>query len=54
MNYNLLIYSELSCLNLYRYGFNGMEKDDEVSGSKNYYNFGARMYDSRIGRGSVN
>ena len=35
----------------YRYGFNGMEKDDEikdVSGSS--YDFGARMYDSRLGR----
>jgi RHS repeat-associated protein len=34
----------------YRYGFNGMEKDDEVKGSGNSYDFGARMYDSRIGR----
>ena len=34
----------------YRYGFNGMEKDDEVKGQGNSYDFGARMYDSRIGR----
>jgi RHS repeat-associated protein len=34
----------------YRYGFNGMEKDDEVSGSGNSYDFGARLYDPRIGR----
>jgi len=34
----------------YRYGFNGMEKDDEIKGSGNSYDFGARMYDSRIGR----
>jgi len=34
----------------YRYGFNGMEKDDEVSGNGNSLDFGARMYDSRIGR----
>jgi RHS repeat-associated protein len=34
----------------YRYGFNGMEKDDEVKGSGNSYDFGARMYDSRLGR----
>jgi RHS repeat-associated protein len=34
----------------YRYGFNGMEKDDEWKGEGNSYNFGARMYDSRIGR----
>ncbi|NQY31128.1 MAG: hypothetical protein HRT69_16890, partial [Flavobacteriaceae bacterium] len=35
----------------YRFAFNGMEKDDEVkSGRGNSYDFGARMYDSRIGR----
>ena len=35
----------------YRYGFNGMEGDDEVRGTKGAsYDFGARMYDSRIGR----
>lgn len=32
--------------NDYRYGFNGMEKDDEVhSGSGTSLDFGARMYD---------
>jgi RHS repeat-associated protein len=36
--------------NAYRYGFNGMEKDDEVKGSGNSYDFGARIYDSRLGR----
>lgn len=34
----------------YRYGFNGKEKDDEVKGEGNSYDFGARMYDNRIGR----
>ena len=34
----------------YRYGFNGMEKDDEIKGNGNSYDFGARMYDSRLGR----
>ncbi|WP_343748981.1 RHS repeat-associated core domain-containing protein [Fluviicola sp.] len=34
----------------YRYGFNGMEKDDELKGEGNSYDFGARMYDSRLGR----
>jgi RHS repeat-associated protein len=35
----------------YRYGFNGMEKDDEVKGvTGSSYDFGARMYDPRIGR----
>jgi len=37
-------------LSKYRYGFNGMEKDDEFKGEGNSYDFGARMYDSRIGR----
>ena len=36
--------------NDYRYGFNGMEKDDEIKGTNNSYDFGARMYDPRIGR----
>jgi RHS repeat-associated protein len=34
----------------YRFGFNGMEKDDEVKGSGNSLDFGARIYDSRFGR----
>jgi RHS repeat-associated protein len=34
----------------YRYGFNGMEKDDEIKGKKNSYDFGARLYDPRVGR----
>jgi RHS repeat-associated protein len=34
----------------YRYGFNGKEKDDEVSGSGNQYDYGFRIYNSRIGR----
>jgi RHS repeat-associated protein len=34
----------------YRHGFNGMEQDNEVSGSGNSLDFGARIYDSRLGR----
>ena len=34
----------------YRYGFNGMEKDQEFTGSQSHYDFGARIYDGRIGR----
>jgi RHS repeat-associated protein len=34
----------------YLYGFNGKEKDDEVKGEANSIDFGARMYDPRIGR----
>jgi RHS repeat-associated protein len=35
-----------------RYGFNGKEKDDENNVNGGSYDFGARMYDSRIGRWS--
>ena len=34
----------------YKYGFNGMEKDNETYGSGNALDFGARIYDSRLGR----
>ena len=34
----------------YKYGFNGMEKDDEVKGSGNSYDFGERIYDSRLAK----
>jgi len=34
----------------FRYGFNGQEKDDEIKGSGNSVDFGARIYDPRIGR----
>ena len=34
----------------YRFGFNGMEQDNEVSSSGNAYDFGARMYNPRLGR----
>jgi hypothetical protein len=36
--------------NGYKYGFNGMEKDDEVSGSGNSYTAEYWQYDSRLGR----
>jgi RHS repeat-associated protein len=36
--------------NEYRYGYQGKEKDDELKGSGNSYDFGARLYDSRVGR----
>lgn len=35
---------------VYRYGFQGQERDDELKGEGNSYDFGARMYDPRIGR----
>jgi RHS repeat-associated protein len=34
----------------YVYGYQGQEKDDEMKGTGNSYDFGARMYDSRLGR----
>jgi RHS repeat-associated protein len=34
----------------YRFGYNGMEAEDELYGESNAYDFGARMYDSRLGR----
>jgi RHS repeat-associated protein len=34
----------------YRYGFNGKEKDNEIKGSGNSLDFGARVYDSRLSR----
>uniref|UniRef100_UPI004047CCAA RHS repeat-associated core domain-containing protein n=1 Tax=Flavobacterium sp. TaxID=239 RepID=UPI004047CCAA len=34
----------------YRYGFNGQEKDDELKGEGNSYDFGNRMHDPRVGR----
>ncbi|MPT36091.1 MAG: RHS repeat-associated core domain-containing protein, partial [Flavobacterium sp.] len=34
----------------YRYGFNGKEKDDELKGEGNSYDYGFRMYDPRTAR----
>jgi len=34
----------------YRNGFNGKEKVDEITGNSSDYDFGARIYDARIGR----
>jgi len=34
----------------YKYGYNGMEKDDEVSGEGNSYTTEFRQYDPRLGR----
>ncbi|MDF2188425.1 LamG-like jellyroll fold domain-containing protein [Paraflavitalea sp. CAU 1676] len=34
----------------YKYGFNGKENDNEVKGNGNQQDYGARMYDSRIGK----
>ena len=34
----------------YRFGFNGKEKDNEVNGIGNLYDYGFRIYNSRLGR----
>lgn len=34
----------------FRYGFNGMENDNEIKGTSNSLDFGARIYDPRLGR----
>ncbi len=34
----------------YRFGFNGKENDNEVKGTGNQVDFGARIYDPRLGR----
>ena len=34
----------------YRYGFNGKEKDNEVAGNGNHYDYGFRVYNPRIAR----
>lgn len=44
------IFSRAFACGEYRFGFNGMERDDEVKGVGNSLDFGARIYDSRLGR----
>lgn len=34
----------------YRFGFNGQEQDNEVSGSGNQYDYGFRIYNPRLGK----
>lgn len=46
----MLVPNRFESVENYRYGFNGKEKDDEVRGDGNSYDFGARMLDSRIVR----
>ncbi len=39
-----------TCINDYRWQFNGKEADNEIKGAGNSYNYGFRMYDPRLGR----
>lgn len=45
-----LIKTKKSSCSGYRYGFNGKEKDDEVSGKGNQYDYGFRIYNPKLGR----
>ncbi len=44
------ILSQKMVIKTSRYGFNGQEKDDEVEGEGDVYDYGKRMYDVRLGR----
>ena len=44
--------SEKGCAGSYRYGFNGKENVDEISGNGNNVDLGDRMHDTRIARTS--
>jgi RHS repeat-associated protein len=44
------ITNQLNAFSGYRFHFNGQESDNEVAGSGNAYDFGERIYSSRIGR----
>lgn len=50
VGYNTMEINKKGCVGLYRYGFNGYEKDDEIKGIGNHIDFGARGYDPRVGR----
>ncbi len=40
----------MKCFYAYSFSFNGQERDDEVAGVGNAYDFGARIYDARLGK----
>jgi len=42
--------SNLKVRSSYLFSFNGKEKDDDINGEGNSYDFGARIYDPRLGR----
>jgi RHS repeat-associated protein len=44
------ISDDIGCGECYRFLFNGMESDPEMKGTGNCLDFGARIYDPRIGR----
>jgi RHS repeat-associated protein len=48
--YGMLIPGRHTDTDVYRYGFQGQEKDDEIKGEGNSLNYKYRMHDPRIGR----
>ncbi|UUC47350.1 RHS repeat domain-containing protein [Flavobacterium cerinum] len=48
--FGMLVPNRHGSSELYRYGFQGQEKDNELKGEGNSLNFGSRMFDSRLGR----
>ena len=46
----MLVPNRHASISDYRYGFNSKEKDDEVKGEGNSYDFGSRLLDPRVGR----
>ncbi len=49
--FGMLMPGRIYSSNTYRYGFNGMEKDDEVKGSGGHLDYEARGRDTRLGGG---
>ena len=49
-NHNFFTASTLGGVERYWFGFNRMESEDDLYGEKNAYDFGARIYDARLGR----
>jgi RHS repeat-associated protein len=48
--YGMLIKDRSYTSDTYRFGFNGKEKDDDVNGDGNCYDYGFRIYNSRLGK----
>ena len=46
----MLVPNRHSSSDSYRYGFQGQEKDDEIKGEGNSFNYTFRMHDPRVGR----
>ena len=48
--YGMLVPTRHNNANIYRYGFQGQEKDNEIKGIGNSINYKFRMHDPRVGR----